>query len=224
MQAALRIDSTNSAEWLTVKQVSELTNYSVRYVRDCINSNKFTAKQELGNGGLQYRILLDSLPAEAQAKYREIQAPATSAIVRLNKSDAVTDGLNDRQRQIALAKADFLSAYIKSFEGLSHREILTAKNNFIFAFNTGHLLPETFAVLGKVNRSTVDTHWLPKFQQSKDYGTLAPQYGYKAVREAHLSEQEALVFADLLFKPEKIRIGYATRLTKYFLKEKGVES
>jgi len=55
--------------WLTVKQAGNFLNVTERAIKKNCKAQKYTTKMVKGNGGLQYRILLSSLPQAAQDKY-----------------------------------------------------------------------------------------------------------------------------------------------------------
>jgi len=57
--------------WLSAVEVSDLLCVSRQAVAKLCTKNKITFKVVNGNGGKQYRILLSSLPAQAQDKYRD---------------------------------------------------------------------------------------------------------------------------------------------------------
>lgn len=61
--------SGNSEVWLTVAEGGNLLGVTDRAVKKSCKAGKYTVKMVPGNGGNQYRILLTSLPPEAQARY-----------------------------------------------------------------------------------------------------------------------------------------------------------
>lgn len=61
--------------WLTIKEGANLISITERAIQKNCKAGKYTTKLIEGNGGLQYRILLTSLPPEAQAKYWEKTLP-----------------------------------------------------------------------------------------------------------------------------------------------------
>jgi hypothetical protein len=60
---------TKQEVWLTAKEGSNLLGISWAAVKKSCKKGKYITKKVQGNGGIQYRILLSSLPAKAQVKY-----------------------------------------------------------------------------------------------------------------------------------------------------------
>ncbi|MBL1212441.1 MAG: DDE-type integrase/transposase/recombinase [Ignavibacteriae bacterium] len=58
-----------SEVWLSTSEGSRLVGMRKQSFRENIKKNKYVTKWHTGNGGKQYRILLSSLPIEAQLKY-----------------------------------------------------------------------------------------------------------------------------------------------------------
>lgn len=72
--------------WLTVRDVSHLLEISDRSVKRNCKKSVYTTKEVQGNGGLQYRILLSSLPEAAQIKYHD---------ANIDESDKMADSETD---------------------------------------------------------------------------------------------------------------------------------
>lgn len=62
------LQNSFTSEYLTVKQVAELTGKPISTLKDRCLKNKYICKQIIGNGGKQYEILVSSLEPELQEK------------------------------------------------------------------------------------------------------------------------------------------------------------
>ncbi len=128
--------------------------------------------------------------------------------------------MNDKQKNIALAKSDFLANYSKSYESAALK--LPAKQMFIDAYNLGKLLPDIFKVLGSVSFKTAERWKKQLTDTGGDVDALAPNYKYKNISQRKLSEIEMKVFVDLLLDPRALDIGKCIAHTKYRLSMHGI--
>lgn len=99
--------------YLTVSEVARLLDLSERTVQLYANNNQYTTKviPGKGRGGKQYLIALDSLPEEAQERYKEQRRiPAPTVIF----SEDVMRKYSIEQREKALQRFNILVMYKNS--------------------------------------------------------------------------------------------------------------
>jgi hypothetical protein len=90
--------------------------------------------------------------------------------------------MNDKQKNIALARADFLVAYGNVAQAAEL--ILPAKQQFIDAYNIGAagILPNVYKVLGSVSFKTAERWRKQLTDAGGDLEALATNYRYKSFR------------------------------------------
>ncbi|MBF0516352.1 MAG: Mu transposase C-terminal domain-containing protein, partial [Nitrospirae bacterium] len=146
---------------------------------------------------------------------RELPAPASSSN---------SDDINPHARQIALARCDLLTAWQK-YRTQDKGKLDEKDNKFLIGYETGAILPDVKEIIGKVSLRTL-YGWLKALnagETSGDWRNLLPGWGY-GEGEPGLTDDEKAVFQRQLLHPGKINIGTATSITKYSLKENGIES
>ena len=88
-----------SEHWITVKVASECLNLSERTVQFKAQNNEYEHKyvKGKGKGGKQLRILLESLPQEAQDKYNGVKATKSATTFNINQlTEAQRQKLNEK--------------------------------------------------------------------------------------------------------------------------------
>jgi putative transposase len=132
-----------------------------------------------------------------------------------------SEGISAKGKQIALARFQLLRAW-KAVRG-SNGSITKATDNFLRAYNAGISHPAIFEVLGNVTRGTL-YRWDETIEDGSDWQMLVPQYHLSKNHTERLNPIEAEVFMRFLLLPNKVRIGTATRLTKYTLEQRGYKT
>lgn len=92
-------------------------------------------------------------------------------------------------------------------------------DQFLSAYNNGHLLPDIYKKLGHISRPTLYRRLLEFEAGIKD---LTPQTGRKGM--SVITETEKNLLLSILLHQNRIKIGHAIRLTKYILAQKDISS
>ena len=129
----------NSDVWLSVSEGANILGVTVRAVQQACKkvldgkNKKYIVRVDVGNGGEQYKILLSSLPVEAQQRYWanslevEVVEPAP-----MSASEAEIEAeIYSRAPQWARDKADKYLNILKATEGMKRSEL----QNFVAVWN-----------------------------------------------------------------------------------------
>lgn len=188
--------------WLSSKKICDIlkiTNQTFQYHREK-NWQWRNAKCEDGS---KYEIYIPSMLPE--------QASLINQHLMLHEGEEKIDfkpGLTDKQKEVALAKDSFLRLYL-GFVERSKGGVIEAKIKFTSIFNQGSLYPELFKKIGEVNWKTIDTHWIPLWEQSKrDPFSLAPRY---AEKKSTVTSNEAKILTDKSLTPNNRPIRQCAR-------------
>ena len=131
----------------------------------------------------------------------------------------------DWQNKTALAWADLIRAYAAEKKKTKARgqSVVEAAKVFIKGYNTGNLLPNIFAVIGKTSTGSVERN-LKKFRDAGyDYTALAYRWGaHRGKRK--VTNEEFNTILSFALHPNRLRISEVTRLTKMKFKKQGIES
>ncbi len=122
-----------SEQWITVQEVADLQDVTVRAIRKSIK--KYKAKTIVSNGGKQYRIQLSSLPISAQQKYFESKGISFTPELTDDEISATVDMESYTNAPVyARKKADKYMSILKASEGMKG----TALKSFINDWNRKH--------------------------------------------------------------------------------------
>ncbi|HBE44244.1 MAG TPA: hypothetical protein DDW17_02015 [Deltaproteobacteria bacterium] len=124
----------------------------------------------------------------------------------------------EKARRIALARMDLLRIW-QEYRS-THDRATNADTEFISGYNTGNLYPAIHAILGEASIQTL-YRWKAFLEGTEDWACLIPQYHRNSDRP-RLSSSEERVFLGMLLHPNKIKIGSAIRLLKYYFHERGI--
>jgi len=163
--------------WLSVKEASQITNMPESTIKYKCKGKKYTTETVPGNGGMQYRIALSSLPMDAQMRWRKEQGFIPEVMDEPVKSCKSFDAMSEGQRQTALDRYDIVEHYRVSLSRVKHGEILAAKESFIARYSAGEW-PVLLERIGVTTWKTIDV-WI---KMLKEHGglpsCLAPNYRY----------------------------------------------
>ncbi len=207
--------------WISVKDLANIQGITPRAVRKAVNQNKYISRLVDGEKGSKYEILVQSLSEDTQnlidfEKSKNKIEKQREPILRKNKQ------VPPHAIQIALARYDLVNLWVDYKNSQTNKT--EAGKDFITAYNVGKLYPILFNVVGKVSIGTI-YRWHKKLQAKSDYRLLIPNYDYGEKEcTANLTPDEELIFKSLLLSPNKINIGKATKLTKFILGKRGIES
>lgn len=246
-----------SETWLGLKLVTDIEDCSKKTIRRRIRSGYYTNVQYVslpnggGKNGTQPEIALSCLSEAAQAAYyKRIQAQSArpGADDTKNQSSVagaptilgagiVCPGLADWQNEIAAARYDLVSDYIKVKEQAKKLKksrartkrgpkvsLCRAAKDFVAAYNTGVTHPDLYAILDKVSKKTIE-NWALKLKRSKfDLAALAPKYGQHVKGRRKVTDAEMEHLLKFALSPNHLRIAQVVRFAKRVMDKEGVPS
>ncbi len=164
--------------WLTVKEGGPLLGEAERTIKRHCKAGKYVTELVRGNGGMQYRIALSSLPIDAQLRWRKEHGfVAVEMETVAAKSCKPFDEMSEQQRQTALDRYDLVMHYKGAIGREKHGMILEAKESFVARYSAGEW-PILLERIGLTTWKTID-RWV---QTLKEHGglpsSLAPNYRY----------------------------------------------
>ncbi len=206
-----------------ITEAADLLGITVRSVQRLISLEKLPAeKVPRGTSGWKYLIPLSALPPEVQDNYLKCKTdqPRSSNICAADKRH-----LPARTEKSALARADLLAAWHKDKEiAIASGSVGDALGCFLLSYNTGHLLPEIFKVLGTISRGTL-YRWEKAYKDGdSDYRALAPGPTNKQGERSKVTEDEANLLLTQLLHQNQVKVETAIKLTKYILERRGLPS
>lgn len=208
--------------WLTRKEVEELLGVSYEAVNKACRKGKFKTIISTGRGGKRYLIALSSLPPEARLKYMQEQGMLEPCLLQAPAPIVQTPTVQapEKYKKIALAKLDLVRLWREFRNGAGKKT--EADRAFLKAYNSRALAPNIYEILGEVSLTSL-YRWIDQLEGTDDWVRLIPKWnpgsnGYKLTK---VEEDAVLRF---LLDPKQIKIGYAIRLAKFWLKQKGIES
>ncbi|HBE45712.1 MAG TPA: hypothetical protein DDW17_09820 [Deltaproteobacteria bacterium] len=227
-------------EWYSANELKDIPGMpkTVQGIIKKARLNKWPSRPRTGRGGgREYHI--SSLPGGTRIalfeKEQEASILPSNAIppshittsTPLNRAPAsplperapiLPTATPEKSRRIALARLDL----IRLWQGYrkTHNKATDADKEFSEGYNTGNLYPAIHAILGDVSHQTL-YRWKAFLEETQDWTRLIPQY-YKTPDRPRLSYEEERVFLGILLHPNKIKIGSAIRLLKYYFHERGI--
>ena len=104
-----------SGALLTVLEAANLIGISIQAVQKNCKARKYVTQLVQGNGGMQYRIAISSLPIDAQMRWRKEHGFMPEKVEELTaKTCKPFDEMSEQQRQKALDRYDLVTAYQKA--------------------------------------------------------------------------------------------------------------
>ncbi len=164
--------------WLTVKEAGPLTGEAERTLKRYCKAKKYVTQLVQGNGGMQYRIALSSLPIEAQMRWRKEHGFVAEEIENdVVKSCKPFDEMSEKQRTTALDRYDLVVQYKEVLSRAKYGKILEAKDLFIARYSAGEW-PVLLERVGIVTSQTIDL-WIKTLKEHNGQpSSLAPNYRY----------------------------------------------
>lgn len=209
--------------WVDIHATSNITNKSQRTIKRYCKKGKYTSKLVPGNGGEQYRILLSSLPVEAQIKYfNSIQQSDPGGQVsteqkNLPKSLKMEDTpYTEEQVDVGLTRSTLVGLYIK--KSAQNGAVLKKKESFLTAYNN-KALPEIYKKLGPVSFETIERWKRTYLKNNKNYLSLVPKY---KPRVPAITSEQADVLLRYALHPNAPKISEVIRRTISELDFKGI--
>ena len=208
-------------DWVTVNELARIQGVTPRAIRKGVANNKYVVRQVNGTRGLKYEIFV---PALNETTQNLIDFEKSKYEIEKNREPVLrkTSIIPTHAQQIALARYDLVNLWV-DYKRISKNKTQAGKD-FIDIYNDGKVYSHLFNILGKVSIGTI-YRWHKVIKNNDDYKNLVPNYNYgEKEPNPKLTHEEELVFKSLLLTPNKTNIGKATKLTKYILKKKGLES
>ncbi len=209
---------------LSIKELAAKLRVSVQAVHKMAIKGKWPFETINRRG--DKRFIISKLPEHIRLQIAETNTKQIVPYIYNDIKPVGSPDLTDKQNRIALAWADLLKAYLadkkraKKTKGVS---VVKASKLFLDGYNTGHLIPDAFAVLGSKSFSMLEA----KAKRYRDSGfdllALAPQWGTnKGIRKVTDDELHALL--SFALHPNRLNISQVTRLTKMTLTKRDIES
>jgi putative transposase len=219
----------NEARMVTVPEVAAALRVTSRAVTK--RASKETWLFEVANKRGDRRFPWNGLPEDVRlaiTAHEQNAAPKNRTLSLYNRCAPVSVGspdLADFQNKVALARADLLRVYLqeKAQARTRGKSVIEAADDLLTAYNTGHLLPETFQTLGTVARPTIEA-WAKAWRDSgHDYTALAPRWGNRK-GQRKVTADEFNVLLSFALHPNRLRISEAVRVTKVALGRRATPS
>ncbi|MBP8699724.1 MAG: Mu transposase C-terminal domain-containing protein [Syntrophorhabdaceae bacterium] len=227
-------------EWFSAKELAGISGMpeTERGVQKKAKKCLWLSRPRKGKGGgREYHI--SSLPKDTRTHlmFSITETPAISATPILTPSHItvlpdkapafpiserapiIPSSTPEKARRIALARMDLVRLWQNYRK--THNKATDADKEFISGYNTGNLYPAIHAILGDVSHQTL-YRWKSFLEETEDWTRLVPQYYNKKLSPPRLSCEEEKVFLGILLHPNKIKIGSAIRLLKYYFSERGI--
>ena len=207
--------------WITVKELADIKGITPRAVRKSVANNKYVTRLVETKNGTKYEILIDSLDNNTK---NLIDFEKSKCEIEKNREPVLRKNsiTPPHARQIALARYDLVNLWV-DYKKISKNKTQAGKE-FIDIYNDGKIYSYLFNILGKISIGTI-YRWHKAIKGNDDYTKLIPNYDYgEKESNPQLTHEEELVFKSLLLTPNKTNIGKATKLAKYILEKKGLES
>ena len=207
--------------WITVKELADIKGITPRAVRKSVANNKYVTRLVETKNGTKYEILIDSLDNNTK---NLIDFEKSKCEIEKNREPVLRKNsiTPPHARQIALARYDLVNLWV-DYKKISKNKTHAGKE-FIDIYNDGKIYSYLFNILGKISIGTI-YRWHKAIKGNDDYTKLIPNYDYgEKESNPQLTHEEELVFKSLLLTPNKTNIGKATKLAKYILEKKGLES
>lgn len=220
----MRIDDV----WLKSAEVVALLGTNKMYITR--NIHKYEYRVINGNGGKTYFINLNSLPAEARAKYYEKQGLTKTNIIDIHTKQALVieeprkvpvkmqpNDLPEAYKETALARYDLVKLWLnyRKESGLKKTE---ADKEFIIIYESKEYR-YLYSVLGSVSIKTL-YRWLTILEENKwDFTALSPNY--KREKGVNLESVEINAILKYIKYPTKLKISEIIRWAIAELNEAG---
>ncbi len=164
--------------FISVQDGANLLGVSFRAVQKNCKAGKYVTKLVHGNGGMQYRIALSSLPVDAQMRWRKEHGFVAEEMEKTAESNCKPfDEMSEQQRQTALDRYDVVMHYKEAISRAKHGMILEAKEAFISRYAAGEW-PILLERIGTATWKTID-RWIQTLKDNNGLpSSLAPNYRY----------------------------------------------
>lgn len=209
-------------DWISVKDLASIKGVTERAVRKAVNQNKYVTRMVDGTSGAKYEILVESLDYNLQ-NVINFEKTKNHFENKVGPSLQKITQYPTKAKQIALARYDLVNLWVDYIKNSPLKKTESGKE-FLEIYNKGEIYSALYKILGHVAIGTI-YRWQKEIKNNNNFENLIPKYDYgEKERSAKLTQNELIVFKSLLLSPNKVNIGKATRLTKYILSKRGLDS
>lgn len=128
---------------------------------------------------------------------------------------------SEKAKKVAVARVDLVRAWREYRK--NHQSRMDANEEFQDGYNGGLIQENLHDVLGNVSIKTL-YRWHGDLGGTSDWTRLIPLTLNKKEKGSQLSKDEQDIFLKIVLSPRKLKIETAARLTREYLKNKGVPS
>lgn len=214
--------------WIDLKTAAELKGVTARALRLALNKGKYTTREVFAQGGKTSEILLSSLEAKVQEKYRNIYykeiVQLEAELLPITKTESTEQNfIPETAKTIALSRLDLLNEW-NCFR-IKHKPKQKGDRLFLDLYNSGEYLKVIYEILGRTSKGSL-LRWNKLYTDYETWEALAPQYKYIGFNEYKtvLTEEEIGIFLKLLLHPNQFSIGKAIKLTTHILEKRGFKN
>lgn len=209
---------------LTIVEIAKVLGKHETSVRRKSIKDAWPFHEQTIRGGKVKRFELKSLPQDIQLaiaiKEQKALIPATVTDKPQSPKNAPT--LNERERQEALHKADLLRLYTKALADAPWGKRISARTEFIAAYNSGISWPNLFKEIGPVSWKTLEAWSVKVKKNNNDCFHLVDLRGRHLRGTCKLSSEQTDIFLRYILRPNKPLIAEAYRVATAIMKQKGI--
>jgi putative transposase len=210
--------------WLTAFEGANLLSVSIQAVQKNCKAGKYVTQLVQGNGGMQYRIALSSLPIDAQLRWRKEHGFLEEMENAVVKSCKPFDEMSEQQRQSALNKYDLVIEYQAAIGRAKFGKILEAKELFVRRYLGGEW-PVLLERVGDTSWKTLD-RWIAILKEHQGQpSSLAPNYRYTRDGAAvvGISMEQGEMILGYFLHGNQPKVSEVVRKVNRRLAERGME-
>ncbi len=209
----------NKEIWISVREGGNLLGITERAVKKNCKNGKYTTKMIRANGGWQYRILLSSLPVEAQIRYWQ-QARQQQSDKKILVPSSVENPLNinEEDKKVALARGDLLRLYLDACSG---KNKMQKKRKFIQKYNEG-AFNDLLKILGRVSFQTIERWKKIWIENECDDMVLVPRHK-REPKGRKITREQGEILIEKALSPNKWKFNKIVREARKTFAEKGIQ-
>jgi len=213
---------------LTILEIAEALGLHRTSVVRRAKKEDWSFNMVLSNGGKKKLYDFDSLPKDVQLaviskKQKEtLPVPAAQNLpVKVKKAIPV---LNERELQNASSKANLLRFYNMALESAPWGHKVSAREEFIAAYNSGIAWPTLYKELGPLSWSTLEKWAVKVKKHGNDSLCLADRRGSHRRGSCSLTDEQTNIFLRCVLRPNKPLIAESYRISSAIMNQKGIHN
>lgn len=203
----------------TAYQISKLVNISVPAVHKRAKLKKWrcTERPNQKGGGVCKAYLVESMDDDFRLRIATAEARQRQA----QRQDSPAADFSQEQVDIALAKADLLRHYLAALKKAPWGKKKQARRDFMRAYNSGLVLPQLFAAIGKTSWKTIEG-WKRQVRDSGDTLNLADRRGFCRKGRSRIGDKQAEILLRCVLQPNRPLVSEAIRVARSVMHTSGV--